>query len=435
MMCISSQNMTKDNKSNNNSNHQSIRIRPFDLKQKIDNGEDVFILDVRTQEEYESWKLTYNGHNDSLLLPIDTLSSCSSSNALSQIPQDKLIVTLCSHGNRSMLAANFLSQLGYDAKSMEGGLIGWNNVYDITSIPIGENLSSIIRIWQLRRVSKGCIGYLVSSEIDNNAILIDPTCEINEPLAKVLKDNNLHLTKVIDTHLHADHISGASRLAKIYGAEVYISSLEDYDTKQNDDGLVFNQIANDNNKVDIGKRVSLMAIHTPGHTNGSMCFRLVIDDIDNEGKYNINNSSDNDNNDISSRRTTEYLFTGDTIFVNGIGRPDLQDKAKEFTYNLYNTYQQKILRLPKETIILPSHFSDSFEHEKPIYDTLESINNRVKVLSASEEEFMGFVLGSIPSQKPMNYDKIIGINKSTVACDEVEIEDLEAGPNSCGIKT
>jgi glyoxylase-like metal-dependent hydrolase (beta-lactamase superfamily II)/rhodanese-related sulfurtransferase len=429
--------MTKDNKSNNNSNHQSIRIKPSDLKQKIDNGEDIFILDVRTQEEYESWKLSYNGHNDSLLLPIDTLSSCSSSKSLLQIPQDKQIVTLCSHGNRSMLAAKFLSQLGYDAKSVEGGLSGWNNVYDITPIPIGENLSSIIRIWQLRRVSKGCIGYLVASEIDNNAIIIDPTCGINEPLAKVLKDNNLHLTKLIDTHLHADHISGASRLAKIYGAEVYVSSLEDYDIKEIDDGLVFNQIANDNNKVDIGKRVSLMAIHTPGHTNGSMCFRLVIDDIDNEGKYNNNNNSsdnDNKNNNISSGATA-YLFTGDTIFVNGIGRPDLQDKAKEFTYNLYNTYQQKILRLPKETIILPAHFSDSFEHEKPIYDTLESINNRVKVLSAREEEFMGFVLGSIPSQKPMNYDKIIGINKSTVACDEVEIADLEAGPNSCGIKT
>ena len=94
--------MTKDNKSNNNSNHQSIKIKPSDLKQKIDNGEDVFILDVRTQEEYESWKSSYNGYNDSLLLPIDTLNSYSSSNALSQIPQDKQIVTLCSHGNRSM---------------------------------------------------------------------------------------------------------------------------------------------------------------------------------------------------------------------------------------------------------------------------------------------------------------------------------------------
>jgi rhodanese-related sulfurtransferase len=73
------------------------------------------------QEEYESWKLSYNGHNDSLLLPTDRLNSFSS-NAFSQIPQDKQIVTLCSHGNRSMLAEKFLSQLGYNAKSMEEGL-------------------------------------------------------------------------------------------------------------------------------------------------------------------------------------------------------------------------------------------------------------------------------------------------------------------------
>ena len=236
--------MTSDSSSSNNDNnnnyHQRVQIKPSDLKQKIDSHEDVFILDVRTQEEYESWKLSYNGYDNSLLVPIDTLRS-SSSNVLSQIPKGKEIVTLCSHGNRSMLAAKFLSQLGYDVKSIEGGLSAWNNVYDITFIPIvGKNLSSIVRIWQLRRVSKGCIGYLVSSEIDKNAVIIDPTCEINEPLAKVLKDNNLHLTKVIDTHLHADHISGASRLAKIYGAEVYISSLEDYDIKEkeNDDKAI-----------------------------------------------------------------------------------------------------------------------------------------------------------------------------------------------------
>lgn len=442
MRVVEFENMTNSSSNNNDNNnyHQRVQIKPSDLKQKIDSHEDVFILDVRTQEEYESWKLSYNGYDNSLLVPLDTLRS-SSSNVLSQIPKGKEIVTLCSHGNRSMLAAKFLSQLGYDVKSIEGGLSAWNNVYDITFIPVvGKNLSSIVRIWQLRRVSKGCIGYLVSSEIDKNAVIIDPTCEINEPLAKVLKDNNLHLTKVIDTHLHADHISGASRLAKIYGAEVYISSLEDYDIKEkenddDDDEIVFNQIEDDN-KIDIDKRVSLMAIHTPGHTNGSMCFRLVIDDIDNEGKYNNNNDhrNNNDANNISSR-TTAYLFTGDTIFVNGIGRPDLQHKAKEFTHNLYDTYQQKILSLPKETIILPAHFSDSFEHEKPIYDTLELINKRVKVLLASKEQFMEFVLGSIPSRQPLNYDKIIEINKSMVPCDKVEIADLEAGPNSCGIQT
>jgi glyoxylase-like metal-dependent hydrolase (beta-lactamase superfamily II) len=158
------------------------------------------------------------------------------------------------------------------------------------------------------------------------------------------------------------------------GHERNTSFLEDYDIKENDDALVFNQIEN-HNKIDIGKRVSLMSIHTPGHTNGGMCFRLVIDDIDNERKYN---------NNISSRRATAYLFTGDTMFVNGIGRPDLQDKAKESTYNLYNTYQQNILLLSNETIILPAHFSDGFEHERPIYDTLESITTKVKVISASK---------------------------------------------------
>jgi Rhodanese-related sulfurtransferase len=82
----------------------------------------MFLSSMSEQEEYESWKLSYNCHNDSLLLPTDRLNSFSSSNAFSQIPQDKQIVTLCSHGNRSMLAAKFLLQLGYNAKSTEEGL-------------------------------------------------------------------------------------------------------------------------------------------------------------------------------------------------------------------------------------------------------------------------------------------------------------------------
>lgn len=143
---------------NNDNRNQGIQIRPSDLKEKMDKAEDIFILDVRTPQEHESWKLSYNRYEDSLLVPIDTLASFPDILGKEhQIPKDKQIITLCSHGIRSMMA-KYLTQLGYNARSIIGGLSAWNNVYDIAYIPVGDaNLSSKIKIWQLRQYLKGVL--------------------------------------------------------------------------------------------------------------------------------------------------------------------------------------------------------------------------------------------------------------------------------------
>jgi glyoxylase-like metal-dependent hydrolase (beta-lactamase superfamily II)/rhodanese-related sulfurtransferase len=417
--------MTDDNKDNSNSNNSLLQIKPYDLKKRIDEGEDIFILDVRTPEEHKSWKVSYDRYQDSSVIPIDALSSADS---LKQIPKDKEIVTFCGHGNRSMTAAKMLSALGHNAKSIEGGLDGWNSVYDIASI--SDMGSSPVRIWQIRRLSKGCMSYMVASTYDKSAIVIDATCKIDNVISKIVNENKLRITKVIDTHMHADHLSGATRLAKIYGAEVYISSIEGYNIKNDggDKGLSFKSIS-DGDTIQVGDGVVLETIHTPGHTNGSMSFRLQNGINKTKTTTNSSNNIDKDSNH------NDYLFTGDTLFVDGIGRPDLHNKAEEFTRNLYNTYHQKILNLPDETLILPAHFSGSFEHQKLISNTINLIKQKINLLSASEAEFIKFVIGSTSSlPQPMNYDKIISINKNMILCDTIEQKDIEAGPNACGIR-
>jgi glyoxylase-like metal-dependent hydrolase (beta-lactamase superfamily II)/rhodanese-related sulfurtransferase len=407
--------MVKDNeKSEENDNGDLQQIKAESLKQKMDKGENIFILDVRTPEEHKTWKISYDKYKDSSLIPIDDLSS---PDALKSIPKDKEIVTFCSHGNRSMSAAKILSQHGYNAKSIKGGLDAWNDVYDVAVIPTIDNNKSSrspLRIWQLRRVSKGCMTYLVSSasKEDNdgssrNAIVIDPTCGVNEPINKIAKENNLRITNVIDTHMHADHVSGAMKLAKVIGNGVYVSSIEGYQIDNNTGQMTVNQIR-DGDKIQLSDSIHIDAIHTPGHTKGSMSFRLTLND------------------------NTNYLFTGDLLFVDGIGRPDLHNKAEEFTGSLFDTYHQKILNLPDETIILPAHFSGSFEHEKPVFASIGSVRKKVKVLSVSQDEFTKFIMNNIPIQ-PVNYKKIIDINKNLLPCDTIKVSDLEAGPNSCGI--
>ena len=388
-----------------------MEIEAGELKQKIDRGDDVYILDVRTPQEYAAWKISYNKYRDPPLIPIDQLFS-STEMALKHVPKDKEIITVCAHGNRSMMAARLLSELGFNVKSVKGGMAQWNNIYDIAMMPDNGNLPATI--WQVRRISKGCIGYIVSSKIDRNAVVIDPTCAIEQSFMKIANDNHVNITKVIDTHMHADHVSGVSRLARVTGAEIYVSSSEGYKI-QDDIGLTVHQIK-DNDKISISDGIHLQAIHVPGHTKGSMSLELTLEG----GNY-----------------TGHYLFTGDTLFVDGIGRPDLRDKAEEYANDLYDSYHQRIFKnFPNDTTILPTHFNSGsivLEHEKPIYDTLEAIKKRVKLLSETKEGFIKALVGTT-SPRPSNYKTITEINKNMIPCDQIELGDLEAGPNSCALK-
>lgn len=411
--------MTGDNKSKNDTN---LQIEPAELKKKIDSGEDIFILDVRNPEEHESWKVSYDRYRDTPVIPIDALSS---PEALKQIPKDKQVVTFCGNGNRSMSAAKILSEKGYDVKTIEGGLDGWNSVYDIASITDAN--SSSVNIWQIRRVSKGCMSYMILNLSDKKAVVIDPTCEIDNAISTIVNENDLKITTLIETHIHADHLSGATRLAKKYGIKVCISSLEPYVIKNAyDDGLNL-KLVKAGDRIAVGDELILEAIHTPGHTNGSMCFKLQVNDVTKTTDNGYKSEKKNNKN------THIYLFTGDTLFVDGIGRPDLHNKAEEFTRNLYSSYQQEILNLPDETLILPAHFSSSSEHSKAVFSTVKSIKARMSLLSVPEDKFVRFVTASIPPQ-PTNYEKITSINKRMTSCDLIKQNDIEAGPNSCGIR-
>jgi glyoxylase-like metal-dependent hydrolase (beta-lactamase superfamily II)/rhodanese-related sulfurtransferase len=401
----------------------SQEIEPNELKKKIDNHENIFILDVRTPQEYEFWKLSYDKHDNPKLIPIESLF-LNDSNLLKEIPKDKEIVTVCAHGNRSLMAARLLNQLGYNVKSVKGGMAGWNKVYDVAEVAVPKEAP--FRIWQIRRISKGCMGYIVSSKEDSTAVVIDPSRKIYEAFLKVAKENELKIIKIIDTHQHADHVSGVAKLAKAITAETnskalaYFSSLEEYNSENSE--ININYIKNED-QIEITKKISLRAIHTPGHTNGSMSFFIeYYDDTD------------------VKKSTQDYLqysclFTGDTLFVDSVGRPDLREEAGKYALLLYQTYHQKIVKLPENTVVLPAHFngnSIALKHGVPISDTIGSIKKKIKLLSMTEDEFVHFVTDALPSG-PMNYKTIIDINKKMLPYDGMEMPDLEAGPNSCAV--
>ncbi|MDW0207440.1 MAG: rhodanese-like domain-containing protein [Nitrososphaeraceae archaeon] len=402
-------------------------IDPTELKKKIDNNEDIFILDVRTPQEYESWKLSYDNHQNPKLIPVDRLFT-NDSNLLKEIPKDKEIVTLCAHGNRSIMAARLLNQLGYNVKSVRGGMAGWNKVYDDAEIVVPNDAP--FRIWQIRRISKGCMGYIISSKEDSTAVVIDPSRENYEAFLNVAKENGLKIIKIIDTHQHADHVSGVAKLAKAINAQTheevtaYFSSLEEYNSENTEINIEYIQ---NGELIEISKKIWLSAIHTPGHTNGSFSFLIE------------HSGSDSDSDKTDGMKSTDnriqysYLFTGDTLFVDGVGRPDLREEAKKYAEMLYESYHQTIVQFPDNTLILPAHFngsSNSLKHAVPISDTIGSLKKKVTLLSMNKDEFVHLVTDTLPA-RPMNYKTIIDINKRILSFDNMQMPDLEAGPNSC----
>jgi glyoxylase-like metal-dependent hydrolase (beta-lactamase superfamily II)/rhodanese-related sulfurtransferase len=397
-------------------------IEPTELKKKIDNHENIFILDVRTPQEYEAWRLSYEKHQNPKLIPVDRLFM-NDPNLLKEIPKDQEIVTLCAHGNRSMMAARLLNQLGYNVKSVKGGMAGWNKVYDVAEVPV--RVEAPFRIWQIRRISKGCMGYIVSSKEDRTAAAIDPSREIYEAFLSVARENGLKITKVIDTHQHADHVSGVAKLTSVITKEGNVealacfSSLEEYNSENTE--IRTNYMKNGDN-VEISPRISLEVIHTPGHTNGSMSFL-------------VKSSNDTDPNKGKEEKSQGYLFTGDALFVDSVGRPDLREEANKYAKLLYQTYHQKIVNLPENTLILPAHFnatSIALKHAEPISETIGSLKKKIKLLSMNEDEFVHHITDTLPS-RPMNYKTIIEINKRILPFDDMQMPDLEAGPNSCAV--
>jgi glyoxylase-like metal-dependent hydrolase (beta-lactamase superfamily II)/rhodanese-related sulfurtransferase len=389
--------------------NNSLEIEPSDLKIKMDSDENLYILDVRTPEEYEAWRISYDKHLESSLVPLDRLSFDES---IRNIPKDKEVITVCSHGMRSRMAAEYLTQLGYNAKSIKGGMVAWNKVNDLALVPC--QLDPNLKIWQIRRISKGCMAYLISHF--NDAVIVDPTCSSVPSILQIAQDGNLRIGAVIETHRHADHVSASITLAKETGATVYLSSLEEYDIKEPRASELDLKFINEGNQIDVSNKLSLDVMHTPGHTTGSMSLKLET--LPDEG---------------SSNKKQICLFCGDTLFVDGIGRPDLHDKVEEFSRTLFLTYK-RLSSLPDETVVLPSHYSKSMKHNDPIFSTLRRIKDYVKAFRMNENELVSYLDSSIPPQ-PMNYKRILRLNKDLLPCNDLHLDDLEAGPNFCGIQS
>ena len=156
--------------------------------------------------------------------------------------------------------------------------------------------------------------YLISSGKGREALIIDPVIENVSEYISSLKELNLKLVKVIDTHIHADHVTGASKLKDITKCSTIMGAHTPAETVEIK--------VKDEEYIDLDN-LKIRAMYTPGHTSDSYSFLM-----------------------------NNYLFSGDTLLINGTGRTDFQNgNAKD----AYNSIFNKLLKLPEETFLYPAH--------------------------------------------------------------------------------
>ena len=206
--------------------------------------------------------------------------------------------------------------------------------------------------------------YLIASSKGREALIIDPVLENVNDYIKLLNNLNLKLVKVIDTHIHADHVTGASKLKDITQCSTIMGEhtpAEAVEIKVKDDELI---------KLD---NINLRAMYTPGHTSDSFSFLM-------------------DN----------YLFSGDTLLINGTGRTDFQNgNAKDS----YNSIFNKLLKLPDETLVYPAH---DYKGEKVSTIGKERKQNpRLQV--SSVDEYID-IMNNLNLKKPAKIDLNVSKN-------------------------
>lgn len=361
-------------------------ITPETLSDRLEHGDDdLLLLDIRHADAFEEWHISGSEHIDIY----DELTSDpeTATDALEHLPEEKEIVTVCGVGEVSAIATDVLQDLGYEATTLVDGMSGWGRVHLVAPIPVETG-----QLLQVTRPGTGCLSYVVIA--DGEAAIIDPS-QYTEHYENLVDAHDATLAAVLETHTHADHISGARALADVHNVPYYLHPADAGD-------LTTPTELEEGQTITIGS-VPIDVIHTPGHTAGSVTF-----DVSGEG-----------------------LLTGDTLFLESVGRPDLEggnDTAIQARANTLYDSLQRLLDRPDDAFVLPAH--DPGSPEPPTTAPLTDVYERNELLATDREEFIETVTANIP-ETPPNHEQIKRVNVGKETVDAAEAQELELGPNQC----
>ncbi|MDN7242277.1 MBL fold metallo-hydrolase [Planococcus sp. N028] len=364
-----------------------------EVARKVIDNEPLFILDVRNGDAFADWKIE-GGNIQYLNTPyFDLLDGVE--DVVSELPTDRDILIVCAKEGSSVMVAEMLAEEGVEVAYLEGGMKAWSE--HLEPVKVGD-LKNSGELYQFVRLGKGCLSYMAIS--DGEAALIDAT-RMTDRYMDFAKEKGAAIKHVFDTHLHADHISGGRIIAKAAGANYYLPPADAEEVVFPYTELV------DGLEVAIGT-TKIEALYSPGHTIGSTSF--ILDD--------------------------QYLMTGDILFIDSIGRPDLAGLAEDWVGDLRESLYRRYQELAEDLNVLPAHFMiiDELNGDGSVYRKLGDLFKENHGLNIEDEqEFRDMVTNNLPPQ-PNAYEDIRKTNMGKITPDEEVQREMEIGPNRCAVR-
>ena len=375
-------------------------ITTEELLKAIERGQEVQILDVRAPHRLATGHIDAVPEERFFNFPGSQIMAMEDVKEATGLDPKNPVAVVCGHGNASKPIATLLSGMGFDAKSLRGGMAGWMMGAVGRTLKTPDSLDHFV---QFDRVGKGSLAYMLVSE--GKALVIDPARNIN-PYLDLAKELDAEIVGVADTHVHADYISGATALQQELNIPYYLHPKDNAHVYEGTPGKLDITPVEDGAVIEFG-RATITVMHTPGHTEGSVVFRLGDD----------------------------AAFTGDFIFVESLGRPDLGGQVGPWTKLLWASLERAKKELQNHTMIYPAHYSSDKERQEnrsigAAWGDILAANEAVQI--ADESQFTEWV-ESRNANFPEAYRSIKVINVGLLSVTPAEAEVLEVGKNECAV--
>ena len=358
------------------------------------NREDFLLLDVRNDVEFGRFKVEGPYPIDMLNVPYMEFIEMEAE-SVAKVPRGKKVRIVCAKEGSSKYVGEILSNHEFDdVAHMKVGIKAWGNLL----APVRIAQDDGYELYQFRRPGKASCSYgLISG---NEMMVFDPAKNI-EFYIDFAKTKGCTITKTFETHRQADYISGSNMLRRTARVEI-VAPEDDFTSAK---FPFIDARHGDRHRIN-GSGPVVEIVHTPGHTPGSTCYR--IDDT--------------------------YLITGDTVFIESIGRPDLGGMVEAWSGMLFNTMTRILLNLDPGTVILPGHYmqwDEADEHLIFASSMGEIIERNAQIYAIDNEKaFIEFIKANM-RQQPEEYAKIRDINAGLVEVDEEQQEIMDIGKNEC----
>ncbi|WP_342503051.1 MBL fold metallo-hydrolase [Bacillus sp. FSL K6-1000] len=365
------------------------------LTKKIINKEPIFLLDVRNESDVQDWKIEGKAVDYVNVPYFELLDGVE--DMVEKVPTDREVLVVCAKEGSSIMVAEMLSEAGRTVSYLQGGMKAWSE--HVEPVKIGD-LSGGGELYQFVRMGKGCLSYMIMS--NGEAAVVD-AARMTEVYINFAKKHDVSVTHVLDTHLHADHISGGKKLADQTGAAYWLPPKDaeevTFEYKHLEEGQ----------RITIGtSSIDIHPLYSPGHTIGSTSF--IVDN--------------------------QFLLSGDILFVDSIGRPDLAGLAEDWVGDLRETLYDRYMALSKELIVLPAHFMvmEEVNEDGSVWKELGVLFEENHGLNIEDEDvFRQMVTKNLPAQ-PNAYQDIRYTNMGKLTPDDEEQREMEIGPNRCAIR-